>query len=125
MSKTTPAADLKQLAESLAKHIKTENDLGELTRLIRKSAIEAALGAEMEDHLGYAKHSPAGHHSGNSRNGYSSKTLKGDHGEVDSWGNTVCQKFNSSQQFYDTSKGCPVGAFQWVDEWGNQICKKF
>ena len=41
--------------------------------------VEAALGAEMEAHLGYAKHDPEGHHTGNSRNGYSSKT---DHGEV-------------------------------------------
>ena len=45
--------------------------------------VEAALGAEMEDHPGYAKHGPEGHHTGNNRNGYSGKTLKGDHGEVD------------------------------------------
>lgn len=82
MNKTTVSPELKHLAESLAKHIKTEKDLGELTRLLRKTTIEAALGVELEDHLGYAKHSPTGHHSGNSRNGYSSKTLKGDHGEV-------------------------------------------
>lgn len=36
----------------------------------------------MEDHLGYALHDMKGHGSGNSRNGYSSKTLKGPHGEV-------------------------------------------
>lgn len=82
MSKTIKPEDLKQLATTLAGQIRTEEDLGELTRLIRKTAIEAALGAEMEAHLGYSKHSPAGHHSGNSRNGYSSKTMKGDHGEV-------------------------------------------
>jgi len=35
----------------------------------------------MNHHLGYDKHAPEGHHSGNSRNGYSVKTLKGDHGE--------------------------------------------
>lgn len=44
--------------------------------------VEAALGAEMEAHLVYAKHAPEGHQTGNSRNGYSGKTLKGDHGEV-------------------------------------------
>lgn len=36
----------------------------------------------MERHLGYPKHSPDGHNSGNSRNGSTPKTLKGDHGEV-------------------------------------------
>jgi transposase-like protein len=45
--------------------------------------VEAALGAEMEEHLGYTKHAPEGHNTGNSRNGYSAKTLKGDHGEVE------------------------------------------
>lgn len=37
----------------------------------------------MDDHLGYNKHDLTGHHSGNSRNGCSSKKLKGDHGEVE------------------------------------------
>lgn len=82
MRKTTTLPELKHLAESLARQIKTEKDLGELTRLLRKTTIEAALGVELEDHLGYARHLPSGHHSGNSRNGCSRKTLKGDHGEV-------------------------------------------
>jgi len=38
---------------------------------------------EMNAHLGYAKHDPAGANSGNSRNGVSHKTLKGDFGEVE------------------------------------------
>ena len=83
MSKTSTTPEMEQLATALAQQIKTEKDLGDLTRLMRKTVIEAALGAELEDHLGYAKHSPDGHHSGNSRNGYSSKTLKGDHGQVE------------------------------------------
>jgi putative transposase len=37
----------------------------------------------MEQHLGYEKHDPAGHNSGNSRNGKSTKTLKGDFGEIE------------------------------------------
>ena len=74
--------ELQALAQSFAKQIKTEGDLGDFSRLLKKMTVEAALGAEMETHLGYARHSPEGHHSGNSRNGYSSKTLKGDHGEV-------------------------------------------
>jgi putative transposase len=37
----------------------------------------------MTDHLGYEKHDPAGHHRGNTRNGKSPKTLKGDFGELE------------------------------------------
>jgi len=73
---------LKKLAAELAKQIKTEGDLGELSRQLVKMTVEAALGAEMEDHLGYEKHAPEGRNSGNSRNGTSSKKLKGKHGEV-------------------------------------------
>jgi transposase-like protein len=38
---------------------------------------------EMAEHLGYEKHDPEGNNSGNSRNGVTSKTLKGDFGEVE------------------------------------------
>ncbi|AMO56675.1 IS256 family transposase [Endozoicomonas montiporae CL-33] len=41
------------------------------------------MAAELEDRLGYSKHAPEGQNSGNSRNGYSKKTLKGDFGEVE------------------------------------------
>ena len=37
--------------------------------------------AEMTDHLGYEKHDPAGKNSANSRNGATTKTLKGDFGK--------------------------------------------
>lgn len=83
MSTVMDEQEMKALAHSLAKNIKTEKDLSDFSRLLKKMTVEAALGAEMEDHLGYSKHSPEGHHSGNSRNGYSSKTLKGNHGEVE------------------------------------------
>jgi putative transposase len=38
--------------------------------------------AEITEHLGYEKHDPAGNNSGNSRNGVTTKTLKGDFGEM-------------------------------------------
>lgn len=44
--------------------------------------LERALNAEMTHHLGYQKHDPAGYRSGNSRNGTSSKTVKGEFGEI-------------------------------------------
>ena len=73
---------LKQLAGELAKDVKTGEDLSALSAQLMKLTVEAALGAEMEDHLGYRRHSPDGHHTGNSRNGTTPKILKGDHGEV-------------------------------------------
>lgn len=47
-----------------------------------KQAVEAALGAEMTDHLGYERHEVAGHGSGNSRNGVTSKTVQTTAGPV-------------------------------------------
>lgn len=72
---------LKAMAAELAKDIKTQGDISELSASLLKMTVEAALGAEMEEHLGYPKHQNTD--SDNSRNGYSPKTLKGDHGEVE------------------------------------------
>ena len=69
--------------QDLARGIKSEADLSSLTRELLKITVEASLNAEMEAHLGYPKHSPTGHNSGNSRNGYGSKSLKGDHGVIE------------------------------------------
>lgn len=74
---------LKALAAELAKDIKSEKDLGELTQQLVKLTVETALSAELDDHLGYSKHDAAGRGSGNSRNGSTRKRLKGQHGEVD------------------------------------------
>ena len=49
---------------------------------LSKALLERALQGEMTHHLGYEKHDPAGHNSGNSRNGTSSKTVKGKRGQV-------------------------------------------
>lgn len=74
---------LQSLAKELARNLKTENDLSALSRELVKLTVETALGKEMEEHLGYAKHSSDGCGSGNSRNGSSKKTLKGQIGEVE------------------------------------------
>ncbi len=74
---------LQAMAEELAKDVKTPEDLNTLSAFLTKLTVEAALNGEMNHHLGYDKNAPTGHHSGNSRNGYSTKKLKGDHGEVD------------------------------------------
>src|SRR5579863_4212424 len=49
---------------------------------LTKRVLESMLEAEMTEHVGYEAHDPAGHNSGNSRNGATTKTLKGDFGEV-------------------------------------------
>ena len=74
---------LQAMAEELAKDLKTPEDLSQLSAFLTKLTVEAALKGEMNHHLGYDKHNPTGHHSGNSRNGYSVKKLKGEHGVID------------------------------------------
>jgi putative transposase len=76
---------LRAFADELAKDIHTQDDLADLSASLVKMTIEAALGAEMEHHLGYAKHEQNARDIGinsNARNGYYSKTVKGSHGEV-------------------------------------------
>lgn len=74
---------MQELAKQLAKNLKTEDDLNQFTSELTKMAVEAALGAEMEEHLGYSKHAPEGRGSGNSRNGVTTKKLRGNHGTVE------------------------------------------
>lgn len=46
-----------------------------LLKALTKTVVEVSLDEEMTDHLGYAKHDPAGRESGNSRNGSRPKTV--------------------------------------------------
>jgi putative transposase len=46
-----------------------------LLKQLTKTVLETALNEEMTDHLGYAKHDPAGQGGGNVRNGTRSKTV--------------------------------------------------
>jgi putative transposase len=70
--------------ELLKGYQKPEDLVGEngLLKQLTKAVLERALNAELTHHLGYEKHDPAGHHSGNSRNGTSAKTIKGNFGEL-------------------------------------------
>ena len=62
---------------------RTAEDVNVLLKQFTKAVLERALQGEMTQHLGYAKHDPAGENSGNSRNGVSRKTRKGDFGAVE------------------------------------------
>ncbi len=59
--------------------------LGEsgLLKVLTKRLAERVLQAEMEIHLGYAKHDPAGNNSGNSRNGKTSKSVRSQNGALE------------------------------------------
>ena len=80
------AIDAKLVDSLLAEHGKRPQDIaGEngWLKQLTKAILERALNAELSDYLGYAKHDPAGYKSGNSRNGKTSKTLKGEFGEME------------------------------------------
>lgn len=74
-----------EILEELLKNYKTPEDLlgkGGILKQLTKRLLEKAMESELTQHLGYAKHSPAGKGSGNSRNGKSAKTLTGDFGKL-------------------------------------------
>jgi len=72
---------LKAFAKDIATGIKTEQDLNDFRQVLTKITVEAALKAELEEHLGYRKHEPSD--SDNTRNGYSSKTLRTEDGQFE------------------------------------------
>jgi putative transposase len=71
-----------QLEQWLKEGRKPE-DIQGLVRIFFKELLEYSLQAEMTEHLGYGKHDPSGNNSGNSRNGVTRKTLKGEFGEIE------------------------------------------
>lgn len=57
---------------------------GDIQRRLKRlfaGTIEQMLEVEMDEHLGYEKHNNGGDNSGNSRNGYNTKTIISDYGE--------------------------------------------
>src|SRR6201987_3628331 len=53
--------------------------LGKLTKMV----VEGAQEGELDDHLGYSRHDPAGRDGGNSRNGHRAKTVITEAGPVE------------------------------------------
>jgi putative transposase len=72
------------LNELLKDYQKPEDLLGQdgLLKQLQKRLLERAMAAELTVHLGYPKHDAAGDNSGNSRNGTTPKTLKGEFGNL-------------------------------------------
>ena len=73
--------ELQALAKVAAKNLKTEQDLNEFSEMLTKITVEAALSAELDEHLGYSKHEKAD--TDNSRNGFTRKTLQTKEGQFE------------------------------------------
>lgn len=73
--------ELEAFAKEAAKSIKTPDDLNQFSQMLKKITVEAALNAEMDEHLGYQKHSKST--NTNSRNGKTSKRIKTEDGEFE------------------------------------------
>jgi transposase-like protein len=66
--------ELEAFAKEAAKGIKTQKDLAEFSQTLTKITVEAALNAELDEHLGYDKHHQSD--SNNNRNGVTRKQLQ-------------------------------------------------
>src|SRR5690606_25651673 len=73
--------ELEAFAREAAKSLKTEKDLNAFSQMLTKITVEAALNAELDEHLGYDRHQASD--AENSRNGYSSKILKTEDGQFE------------------------------------------
>ena len=81
----TRAAIPQALLDHVIAHYQKPADLiGEngMLKQLTKAVIEAALKAEMNQHLGHARYDAVANASGNVRNGQSAKTITGDFGEI-------------------------------------------
>lgn len=74
-------AELEAFAREAAKSIKTEKDLNAFSQMLTKITVEAALNAELDEHLGYGKYQQSD--TANSRNGFSRKALKTEDGQFE------------------------------------------
>lgn len=72
------------LSSLLANYKKPEDLIGEngLLKQLAKLLVEKALDTELTHHLGHERHEAVANASGNTRNGKSKKTLKGEFGEL-------------------------------------------
>ena len=75
----------KELVRELLKlnPIKDGNDLNSLIKEMIGEVLEGALEGELESDLGYSKYDYQNKETDNSRNGYSSKTLKSNYGNIE------------------------------------------
>lgn len=65
-----------ELVKLLAQECNSMQDVQDMLKNLFKGTVEQMLEAEMDEHLGYEKHSSTGDLIGNSRNGYNQKTIQ-------------------------------------------------
>lgn len=75
--------NIEEIGKELAKNVKTQKDLSDITGQLMKVVLESALNAELEDHLGYSKNEKSESRKVNTRNGFSKKTIKGEKGSIE------------------------------------------
>jgi putative transposase len=73
----------KELVGLLSEECGNMPDVQVLLKDLFAGTRESMLEADMDEHLGYDKHSVIGNNSGNSRNGYGKKTIKSELGECE------------------------------------------
>ena len=85
--KTTRTHSLDEKEMELVKLLMADcQSTGDIQAKLKKlfaCTIEQMLEVEMDEHLGYEKNSVVGNNSGNSRNGYGTKTISSDYGECE------------------------------------------
>ena len=81
---TVPKLPKDLIDQMMSDYKKPEDLLGEngILKQLTKALVERALEAEIEDHLGHGRNELVTNESGNTRNGRSKKTLKGEFGEI-------------------------------------------
>ena len=68
------------LPKDFFKQFKNKEEFQDFFQSLFKQGVEEMLKGELDEHLGYEKHSPTGNNTGNSRNGFSKKKVKTEDG---------------------------------------------
>ena len=74
---------LQTLLKEVVGDLSSKDQLKSLSQDLLKTIVETTFNGEMEEHLGYEKHQPAGIGTGNNRNGHYPKTIKSAAGDVE------------------------------------------
>jgi len=79
-AKAVPTLSYEEYQEKV-KNLRTMSDVTSFAKELIAPTLQKMLEGEMDAHLGYGKYDPKGKNSGNSRNGFSPKTLKTSFGQ--------------------------------------------
>lgn len=83
MARTKQTVIAPEMLDNLVAGIRSEEDSNAVMRQLSKGLLERVLEAELTEHLGHENGEEVGNLEGNTRNGVSKKTVKGELGEVE------------------------------------------